>query len=69
MENQTITVTDLNTVRSIIDIACSRGAFKAEEMKEIGELYNKLSAFLDAIIAQAQAQEVEQIPTPPGESE
>jgi hypothetical protein len=26
-------------------------------MKEIGEVYNKLSAFLEAIVAQAQEQE------------
>jgi hypothetical protein len=57
MENQQITVADLNLIKNIIDLASSRGAFRAGELKEIGEVYNKLTAFLDAVIAQAQEQE------------
>jgi hypothetical protein len=57
MENQEITVADLNLIKNIIDLASSRGAFRAGELKEIGEVYNKLTAFLDAVIAQAQEQE------------
>ena len=56
MENQTITVTDLSELKNIIDLACTRGAFRAEEMQQVGELYNKLNNFLEAIVAQAQAQ-------------
>jgi hypothetical protein len=56
MENQTITVTDLDGIRNIIDLACTRGAFRADEMQQVGELYNKLNNFLEAIVAQAQAQ-------------
>jgi hypothetical protein len=57
MENQQITVADLNLIKNIIDLASSRGAFRAGELKEIGEVYNKLTAFLDVVIAQAQEQE------------
>lgn len=57
MENQTITVTDLATLRSVIDLACTRGAFKGEEMKEVGELFDKLTIFLAAVVEQAKAQE------------
>lgn len=56
MENHQITVADLNGLRDIIDIACQRGAFRAQEMQQVGELYNKLSGFLEAVVAQAQAQ-------------
>jgi hypothetical protein len=57
MENQqTITITDLEELRSVIDLACTRGAFRAEEMQQVGELYNKLTGFLNAVVAQAQAQ-------------
>jgi hypothetical protein len=59
MENQQITVADLNLIKNIIDLASSRGAFRAGELKEIGEVYNKLTAFLDAVIAQAQEQEAD----------
>jgi hypothetical protein len=58
MENN-ITVADLNLLKNIIDLASTRGAFRAGEMKEIGEVYNKLTVFLDAVVAQAQAQEAE----------
>ena len=55
MENNQITVTDLVTIKNIIDLASARGAFRAGEMKEVGEVYEKLTQFLEAVIAQAQA--------------
>jgi hypothetical protein len=57
MENKEITIADLNLLKDIVDLASTRGAFRAAEMKEIGELYNKLTSFLDAVVAQAKAQE------------
>jgi len=65
MENQQITVQDLDALRGIIDLACTRGAFRADEMSDVGLLYNKLSQFLQAVVAQAQA---EQTSDPQGES-
>lgn len=56
MENN-ITIADLNLLKNIIDLAAARGAFQAGEMKEVGEVYNKLTAFLEAVVAQAKAQE------------
>ena len=54
-----ITITDLVAIRNIMNIAAERGAFKAEEMADVGTVYNKLNKFLEAVIAQAQAQEAE----------
>jgi len=56
MENQQITVQDLDAIRNVIDLASSRGAFRANELADIGLLYNKLSQFLEAVVAQAQEQ-------------
>ena len=56
MDNN-ITIADLNTIKNLIDLASTRGAFRAAEMQEIGEIYNRLTQFLDAVVAQAQAQE------------
>jgi hypothetical protein len=61
MDNN-ITIADLNTIKNIIDLASTRGAFRAAEMQEIGEIYNRLSQFLDAVVAQAQAQEAGTVP-------
>ena len=44
-----LNITDLAAVKSIIDVATQRGAFKAAELESVGKVYNKLSAFLDAV--------------------
>jgi len=58
MENNSqITITDLDSIRAIIDIAAQRGAFKAGEMAQVGAVYDKLTAFLTAVLAEAKAAE------------
>lgn len=48
-----LTIADLVLVEKVISLACTRGAFRAEEMKTVGELYDKLSLFLkDAVPAE-----------------
>ena len=66
MENAQLTIADLASLHSLIDAACTRGAFKAPEMSRVGEIYDKLSSFLDAATQQAQAQ-AEQAETPQGD--
>ena len=59
MENNTtpsITIDDLITIKNLIDVSCSRGAFKADEMSSVGEVYDKLTGFLNSVIASAQAE-------------
>jgi len=48
-----LTVQDLNVLKTIIDVASQRGAFKANEMAMVGATYNKLEAFLK-IVEQSQ---------------
>jgi hypothetical protein len=48
-----LTVQDLAGLRSVIDVASSRGAFKAAEMEAVGKIFNKLNAFLEQV-AKAQ---------------
>jgi hypothetical protein len=60
MENAQLTIADLASLKQIIDAACTRGAFKAAEMKAVGDAYDKLSAFLDSVVTQQKAQEAEQ---------
>ena len=57
MENQQITIADLDTIKNIIDLASTRGAFRGAELTQVGVVYDKLAVFLEAVIAQAQAQE------------
>ena len=51
-----LTVTDLQNLRAIIDVAATRGAFKAAEMAAVGAVFNKLYTFLNAV-APAKAPE------------
>lgn len=47
-----LTITDLQNLRAIIDVASTRGAFKAAEMAAVGTVFNKLDAFLNAVTSQ-----------------
>lgn len=44
-----LTINDLNALKSIIDVATQRGAFKANELMTVGQAYNKLESFLEAV--------------------
>ncbi len=57
MDNSQITIADLDTIKNIIDLACTRGAFRGAEISQVGAVYDKLSLFLEAVIAQAKEQE------------
>ena len=57
MDNNQITVQDLASIHRILDTACSRGAFRASEMKQVGDIYDRLGIFLETIKNSAQAQE------------
>lgn len=57
MDNDNLTLNDMVSLRNIIDAACSRGAFKASEMKSIGEVYDKLNRFVESSQQQAVATE------------
>jgi uncharacterized protein YggE len=57
MENNNITIADLDTIKNIIDLACTRGAFRGGEISQVGAVYDKLNTFLESVIAQAKAQQ------------
>ena len=51
-----LTVQDLQALKSIIDVASQRGAFKPNEMMTVGQTYSKLETFLAAVANQQPAQ-------------
>ena len=65
MENAQLTIADLASLHSLIDAACTRGAFKAAEMRAVGETYDKLTRFLEAV--KQQAEQAEQAQQPQGD--
>jgi len=51
-ESSDLNVNDLNAMKTIIDIASSRGAFKPNEMIAVGQVYTKLTKFLSSVTKQ-----------------
>ena len=56
-----LTISDLQNLRSIVEVSARRGAFQAAEMEAVGSTFNKLSKFLD-VVAPQQQQQAEQQP-------
>ena len=44
-----LNLSDLASLRSILEVASSRGAFKAAELEAVGKAYNKLNTFLESV--------------------
>lgn len=57
MDNVTVTISDLIVIRNVIDLASSRGAFRANELSTVGTVFDKLQAFLTEVEEQAKAAE------------
>lgn len=51
-----LSITDLQMIQRIVDLASRRGAFQANEMTQVGEAYDKLAGFL-AYVEEMQAKE------------
>ena len=48
-EGTDLNIQDLVGLKSIIDVATQRGAFKAAEMEAVGKLYNRLNGFIESV--------------------
>jgi hypothetical protein len=49
VDQDSLSIGDLKNLATIIDIASSRGAFRANEMASIGLMYNKLQGFVTKV--------------------
>jgi len=58
-----ISLNDLQVLANIVDLASQRGAFRGNELTQVGAVFDKLSAFLQQVAAaqaaNAEAQEGE----------
>lgn len=44
-----LNIQDLVGLKSVVDVATQRGAFRANELEAVGKLYNKLEKFIDSV--------------------
>ena len=49
IEQPQLKITDIATLKQIVEVASSRGAFRAEELSQVGEVYDRVSAWLEAM--------------------
>ena len=53
--NTGFSIADLKTMLSLIQVMSARGAIKPNEMAAVGDLHDRLAAFLDSVEKAAQA--------------
>jgi len=53
IEQPQITVADIATLKQIVEVASSRGAFRAEELSQVGAVYDRVSAWVDGMTQEA----------------
>ena len=44
-----LNISDLVALKSIVEVASQRGAFKASELEAVGKTFNKLNTFLESV--------------------
>jgi hypothetical protein len=54
-------ITDLQNLRAIVDLSAKRGTFTGAEMSSVGQVFDRLNAFLNAVAPQQPA-------TPPADT-
>lgn len=57
-EDTSISLNDLQVLANIVDLATQRGAFRGNELSQVGAVFDKLSTFL-AQVAAAQAEQTD----------
>ena len=60
IEQPQITVADIATLKQIVEVATSRGAFRAEELSQVGAVYDRVSAWINSMTQEATEDEAEQ---------
>lgn len=50
--NPELSIADLQNLRTLVDVAVRRGAFNASELSSVGAVFDRVSAFLNAVAPQ-----------------
>ena len=61
-ENQTpdqpnVSIGDIMVLKQIVEVATARGAFRANELTQIGTVYDRISAWIDTVVPPAEVAE------------
>ena len=53
-----LNIADLKNIALVIDVASTRGAFRANELATVGLIYNKLQGFLSKVAPENKTEDV-----------
>ena len=67
--NIELTVNDLAVLRQAVGIAIKRGAYEPNQISAVGNVYDKLDGFLNAVAANQEAQSNQEAQEAPAEEE
>ena len=56
-ENAGLTVTDLKNFKAIIEISAQRGAFKGQELSQVGSVFDRVNQFLQSVAPKQETTE------------
>jgi hypothetical protein len=62
-----LSITDLQNLRAIVDLASKRGAFSGAELSAVGQVFDRLNTFLNTITQQASTSADETADTEPAD--
>lgn len=65
--NIELTVNDLAVLRQAVGIAIKRGAYEPNQVSAVGNVYDKLDGFLNAVAANQEAQSNQEAQEAPAE--
>ena len=54
-EQPQLSITDLLNIRAVVDLAVRRGAFGAAEATSVGQVFDRLNTFLNAVAPKQEA--------------
>ena len=54
---------DIVNLKRLVEVACARGAFRADEMKSVGTVYEKIDVFVKSIESSQQQNQPETVAT------
>ena len=60
IEQPQITIADIAMLKQIVEVASSRGAFRAEELSQVGAVYDRVTAWVESMTQEATENEAEQ---------
>lgn len=55
-EEPKVTLNDLQLLAQVVDLASSRGAFRGNELTQVGAVYDKLTGFLNHVAEKQKAE-------------